>query len=102
MCRQWNKLLPDKHRPFYELTVTAVCVGGGGGGGCTCMCVCTCVYMWCVCLSATSPLQLYRADFISAMKLPDTQHFEPSSYLNIKDPWRTEWEKGVQVLGPCA
>ena len=31
------------------------------------------------------------------MKLPDTQHFEPSSYLNIKDPWRTEWEKGVQV-----
>ena len=89
VCREWNRLLHDEHRAFYELIVTAVLS----------VCVCTCVYMWCVCLFATLPciLQLYRADFISAMKLPDTQHFEPSSYLNIKDPWRTEWEKGVQV-----
>ena len=41
--------------------------------------------------------QLYRADFISLMKLPDTVQLGPGAYLSIRDPWRTEWEKGVQV-----
>ena len=31
------------------------------------------------------------------MKLPDSHPLEPSSYVEIKEPWRTEWEIGVQV-----
>jgi hypothetical protein len=41
--------------------------------------------------------ELFRADLISAMKLPDSHYLEPSSYVEIKEPWRTEWEMGVQV-----
>ena len=47
-------------------------------------------------LSISSP-QLFRADLISAMKLPDSHPLEPTSYVEIKEPWRTEWEIGVQV-----
>ena len=32
------------------------------------------------------------------MKLPDSHHIEPSNYVEIKEPWRTEWEIGVQVI----
>ena len=42
-------------------------------------------------------LQLFRADLISAMKLPDSTPMESGSFLTIKEPWRTEWEIGVQV-----
>lgn len=42
-------------------------------------------------------LQLFRADLISAMKLPDSMPLESGSFLTIKEPWRTEWEIGVQV-----
>ena len=42
-------------------------------------------------------VQLFRADLISAMKLPDSTPMESGSFLTIKEPWRTEWEKGVQV-----
>lgn len=41
--------------------------------------------------------QLFRADLISAMKLPDSTPMESGSFLTIKEPWRTEWEIGVQV-----
>ena len=41
--------------------------------------------------------QLFRADLISAMKLPDSVPMEAGSFLTIKEPWRTEWEVGVQV-----
>lgn len=45
----------------------------------------------------TRPAELFRADLISAMKLPDSHPLEPTSYVEIKEPWRTEWEIGVQV-----
>ena len=41
--------------------------------------------------------QLFRSDLISAMKLPDSMHLDSSSFLIIKEQWRTEWEVGVQV-----
>jgi len=31
------------------------------------------------------------------MKLPDTQILNPENYMTIVDPWRQEWERGVQV-----
>ena len=43
------------------------------------------------------PAELYRTDFITAMKLPDTEVLDDDSYLVIKDPWKIDWEKGVQV-----
>lgn len=43
------------------------------------------------------PAELFRADLISAMKLPDSMPLESGSFFTIKEPWRTEWEVGVQV-----
>ena len=43
------------------------------------------------------PAELYRTDFITAMKLPDTESLDEDNYWIIKDPWRLDWEKGVQV-----
>ena len=48
-------------------------------------------------VSVSSLVQLFRADLISAMKLPDSMPLESGSFLTIKEPWRTEWEIGVQV-----
>jgi hypothetical protein len=31
------------------------------------------------------------------MKLPDTEQLLPNDYMLITDPWRGEWERGVQV-----
>lgn len=31
------------------------------------------------------------------MKLPDSEILTADDYLLITDPWRSEWEKGVQV-----
>lgn len=31
------------------------------------------------------------------MKLPDSDQLNPEDYLTIQDPWKEEWEKGVQV-----
>lgn len=45
-------------------------------------------------------VQLFRADLISAMKIPDSMPLESGSFLTIKEPWRTEWEVGVQVSDP--
>uniref|UniRef100_A0A4W5MEJ5 Protein Jade-1 n=1 Tax=Hucho hucho TaxID=62062 RepID=A0A4W5MEJ5_9TELE len=40
---------------------------------------------------------LFRTDFITAMKLHDKYHLNPEDYYVLADPWRQEWEKGVQV-----
>lgn len=42
--------------------------------------------------------QIFRTDLISAMKLPDHQNLSPENYMTIADPWRQEWERGVQVM----
>ncbi|XP_055721648.1 protein Jade-1 isoform X2 [Salvelinus fontinalis] len=43
------------------------------------------------------PAEVFRTDFITAMKLHDTYHLNPEDYYVLADPWRHEWEKGVQV-----
>ncbi|XP_045561076.1 protein Jade-1 isoform X1 [Salmo salar] len=43
------------------------------------------------------PSEVFRTDFITAMKLHDTYHLNPEDYYVLVDPWRQEWEKGVQV-----
>ena len=40
---------------------------------------------------------MFRKDLISAMKLPDTEHLQADQYLELADPWRQDWERGVQV-----
>ncbi len=56
------------------------------------------VYAW-ACKRPSLCVQLFRADLISAMKLPDSMPLESGSFFTIKEPWRTEWEVGVQVNG---
>lgn len=34
---------------------------------------------------------------ITAMKIPDSCQLSPDDYYILADPWRQEWEKGVQV-----
>lgn len=41
--------------------------------------------------------EVFRTDFITAMKIPDSQQLPPGEHLMLKDTWRQEWEKGVQV-----
>ncbi|XP_063166680.1 protein Jade-1 isoform X3 [Candoia aspera] len=41
--------------------------------------------------------QVFRTDLITAMKLPDSFQLNPDEYYVLADPWRQEWEKGVQV-----
>ena len=43
------------------------------------------------------PAELFRKDLISAMKMADSEQLNSEDYLPITDPWREEWEKGVQV-----
>uniref|UniRef100_A0AAQ4QJJ8 Uncharacterized protein n=1 Tax=Gasterosteus aculeatus aculeatus TaxID=481459 RepID=A0AAQ4QJJ8_GASAC len=43
------------------------------------------------------PPQVFRTDFITAMKLPDSAQLGPDDFYVLSDPWRQEWEKGVQV-----
>ncbi|KAL0969513.1 hypothetical protein UPYG_G00228260 [Umbra pygmaea] len=43
------------------------------------------------------PSEVFRTDFITAMKLHDTHQLSPEDYYVLVDPWRQEWEKGVQV-----
>ena len=31
------------------------------------------------------------------MKMADYEHLEDVDYLLLQDPWRQDWEKGVQV-----
>uniref|UniRef100_A0A3P9J556 Protein Jade-1 n=1 Tax=Oryzias latipes TaxID=8090 RepID=A0A3P9J556_ORYLA len=41
--------------------------------------------------------QVFRTDLITAMKLHDSHPLNPEDYFVLADPWRQEWEKGVQV-----
>ncbi|KAK1159257.1 protein Jade-1-like [Acipenser oxyrinchus oxyrinchus] len=43
------------------------------------------------------PSEVFRTDFITAMKLPDSTQLSPDEFYVLTDPWRQEWEKGVQV-----
>ncbi|OQR70181.1 protein Jade-1-like [Tropilaelaps mercedesae] len=43
------------------------------------------------------PAELIRTDLITAMKIPDTEHLEPEHFWPIVDPWKTDYDKGVQV-----
>lgn len=42
-------------------------------------------------------VQVFRTDLITAMKIPDSFQLSPEEYYVLADPWRQEWEKGVQV-----
>uniref|UniRef100_A0A665X1L3 Jade family PHD finger 2 n=1 Tax=Echeneis naucrates TaxID=173247 RepID=A0A665X1L3_ECHNA len=44
-----------------------------------------------------STCHVFRTDFITAMKLPDSAQLGPDDFYVLSDPWRQEWEKGVQV-----
>lgn len=48
-------------------------------------------------LSRSLSLQVFRTDLITAMKLHDSFQLNPDEYYVLADPWRQEWEKGVQV-----
>ncbi|XP_045323650.1 protein Jade-1 isoform X5 [Panthera pardus] len=43
------------------------------------------------------PSEVFRTDLITAMKLHDSYQLNPDEYYVLADPWRQEWEKGVQV-----
>ncbi|XP_061431890.1 protein Jade-1-like, partial [Lethenteron reissneri] len=43
------------------------------------------------------PDEIFRTDLISAMKLPDSGSLVPGQFYLLADPWRPEWERGVQV-----
>ncbi|XP_056586704.1 protein Jade-1 [Triplophysa dalaica] len=43
------------------------------------------------------PSEVFRTDFITAMKLPDSAQLGLEEFYFLSDPWRQEWEKGVQV-----
>ncbi|XP_075065867.1 E3 ubiquitin-protein ligase Jade-2 isoform X2 [Mixophyes fleayi] len=43
------------------------------------------------------PSEVFRTDLITAMKIPDSYQFGPDDFYILADPWRQEWEKGVQV-----
>ncbi|XP_048098988.1 protein Jade-1 isoform X3 [Alosa alosa] len=43
------------------------------------------------------PSEVFRTDLITAMKLHDSYQLNAEDYYVLADPWRQEWEKGVQV-----
>uniref|UniRef100_A0A8C7X335 Protein Jade-1 n=1 Tax=Oryzias sinensis TaxID=183150 RepID=A0A8C7X335_9TELE len=47
--------------------------------------------------SGQKPSEVFRTDLITAMKLHDSHPLNPEDYFVLADPWRQEWEKGVQV-----
>ena len=40
---------------------------------------------------------LFRKDLISAMKLPDNEPLTEEDFWLVTDPWKQDWEQGVQV-----
>ncbi|XP_075888021.1 protein Jade-1 isoform X2 [Nelusetta ayraudi] len=48
-------------------------------------------------LQHKKPSEVFRTDFITAMKLPDSAQLGLDDFYVLSDPWRQEWEKGVQV-----
>ncbi|KAI3367392.1 hypothetical protein L3Q82_026253 [Scortum barcoo] len=47
--------------------------------------------------SGQKPSEVFRTDLITAMKVHDSYQLNPEDYYVLADPWRQEWEKGVQV-----
>ncbi|XP_037802217.1 PHD finger protein rhinoceros-like [Penaeus monodon] len=47
--------------------------------------------------ASEAPAELFRKDLISAMKLADNEPLTSDDYWGIGDPWKQEWERGVQV-----
>ncbi|XP_065670639.1 protein Jade-1 isoform X2 [Hydra vulgaris] len=43
------------------------------------------------------PAEVFRTDFITAMKIPDSQQLPSGQTIILTDTWKQEWEKGVQV-----
>ncbi|XP_068194745.1 protein Jade-1 isoform X2 [Antennarius striatus] len=43
------------------------------------------------------PSEVFRTDLITAMKVHDSHQLSTDDYYVLADPWRQEWEKGVQV-----
>ncbi|XP_053701887.1 protein Jade-1 isoform X1 [Synchiropus splendidus] len=43
------------------------------------------------------PSEVFRTDLITAMKIHDSCQLNPEDFCVLADPWRQEWEKGVQV-----
>ncbi|XP_028967944.1 protein Jade-3 [Galendromus occidentalis] len=43
------------------------------------------------------PAELFRKDLITAMKVPDTEHLDPDTFWAIVEPWRSDYDKGVQI-----
>jgi len=43
------------------------------------------------------PAEIFRTDFITAMKIADNQMLPEGQHYELVDTWRQEWEKGVQV-----
>ncbi|XP_061699422.1 protein Jade-1 isoform X2 [Syngnathoides biaculeatus] len=43
------------------------------------------------------PSEVFRTDLITAMKVHDSHQLNAEDYYVLADPWRQEWEKGVQV-----
>ncbi|KAF7657569.1 hypothetical protein LDENG_00024430 [Lucifuga dentata] len=41
--------------------------------------------------------EVFRTDLITAMKVHDSYQLNPEDYYILADPWRQDWEKGVQV-----
>uniref|UniRef100_A0A3Q3EN20 Protein Jade-1 n=1 Tax=Labrus bergylta TaxID=56723 RepID=A0A3Q3EN20_9LABR len=41
--------------------------------------------------------EVFRTDLITAMKVHDSYQLNTEDYYVLADPWRQEWEKGVQV-----
>lgn len=41
--------------------------------------------------------ELFRTDLITAMKVPESDTLDLKKCLVITDPWRNEWNRGVQV-----
>lgn len=48
-------------------------------------------------IRSSHPAELFRKDLISAMKMPDSEPLLAEDYLEIDDPWKAEWDRGVQV-----
>ena len=44
----------------------------------------------------SKPVEMYRTDFISAMKIPDHQLLT-DDFIKITDSWKQDYDKGVQV-----
>ncbi|XP_019734305.1 protein Jade-1 [Hippocampus comes] len=47
--------------------------------------------------SRQKPSEVFRTDLITAMKVHDSYQLNPEDFYVLADPWRQEWEKGVQV-----